>query len=101
MRQSSPISRGVCACLVLFLIVGSASIAGAHAVLVESSPKDEQVVEGSPEKITLKFDLVANELRQWVVVDPQGYETAVSLYNLSLQRQTDPKNFVIDHQRTL
>lgn len=56
---------------------------------------------GGTSKITLKFDLVANELRQWVVVDPQGYETAVSLYNLSLQRQTDPKNFVIDHQRTL
>ncbi|MDX3809336.1 outer-membrane lipoprotein carrier protein LolA [Bosea thiooxidans] len=56
---------------------------------------------GGTSKITLKFDLVANELRQWVVIDPQGYETAVSLYNLSLQRRADPKNFVIDHQRTL
>jgi outer membrane lipoprotein-sorting protein len=56
---------------------------------------------GGTSKITLKFDLVANELRQWVVIDPQGYETAVSLYNLSLQRRADPKNFVIDYQRTL
>lgn len=56
---------------------------------------------GGTSKITLKFDLAANELRQWVVVDPQGYETAVSLYNLSLQRRADPKNFVIDYQRTL
>lgn len=56
---------------------------------------------GGTSKITLKFDLAANELKQWVVVDPQGYETAVSLYNLSLQRQADPKNFVIDHQRRL
>lgn len=56
---------------------------------------------GGTSKITLKFDLVANELRQWVVIDPQGYETAISLYNLNTQRRPDPKNFVIDYQRTL
>ncbi|CAH1662951.1 Outer membrane lipoprotein-sorting protein [Hyphomicrobiales bacterium] len=56
---------------------------------------------GGTSKITLKFDLVANELRQWVVVDPQGYETSVSLYNLDTRRRPDPKNFVIDYQRTL
>lgn len=56
---------------------------------------------GGTSKITLKFDLAANELKQWVVVDPQGYETSVALYNLTLQRQTDPKNFVIDYQRRL
>lgn len=56
---------------------------------------------GGTSKITLKFDLVANELRQWVVIDPQGYETAVSLYNLDTQRRPDPKKFVIDYQRRL
>lgn len=56
---------------------------------------------GGTSKITLKFDLVANELRQWIVVDPQGYETSVSLYNLDTRRRPDPKNFVIDYQRTL
>ena len=56
---------------------------------------------GGTSKITLKFDLVANELRQWVVVDPQGYETAISLYNLDTQRRPDQKNFVIDYQRVL
>jgi outer membrane lipoprotein-sorting protein len=56
---------------------------------------------GGTSKITLKFDLVANELRQWVVVDPQGYETSVSLYNLDTRRRPDPKNFVIEYQRTL
>lgn len=56
---------------------------------------------GGTSKITLKFDLVANELRQWVVVDPQGYETAISLYNLDTRRRPDPKNFVINYQRTL
>lgn len=56
---------------------------------------------GGTSKITLKFDLVANELRQWIVVDPQGYETAISLYNLDTRRRPDPKYFVIDHQRAL
>lgn len=56
---------------------------------------------GGTSKITLKFDLVANELRQWVVVDPQGYETAISLYNLDTRRRPDPQNFVIDYQRRL
>jgi outer membrane lipoprotein-sorting protein len=56
---------------------------------------------GGTSKITLKFDLVANELRQWVVVDPQGYETSISLYNLDTRRRPDPTNFVIDYQRTL
>jgi outer membrane lipoprotein-sorting protein len=56
---------------------------------------------GGTSRITLKFDLVANELRQWVVVDPQGYETAISLYNLDTRRRPDPQNFVIDYQRKL
>jgi outer membrane lipoprotein-sorting protein len=56
---------------------------------------------GGTSKITLKYDLVANELRQWVVVDPQGYETAISLYNLDTRRRPDPQNFVIDYQRKL
>lgn len=56
---------------------------------------------GGTSKIALKFDLAANVLRQWVVVDPQGYETTVSLYNLDTQRRPDSKNFVIDYQRKL
>lgn len=56
---------------------------------------------GGTSKIALKFDLTANVLKQWVVVDPQGYETAVSLYNLDTQRRPDAKNFVIDYQRKL
>ena len=56
---------------------------------------------GGTSKITLKYDLIANVLKQWVVIDPQGYETSVALYNLDTQRRPDPKNFVIDYQRKL
>lgn len=62
---------------------------------------EDRTTLGGTSKITLKFDLVANELRQWIVVDPQGYETAISLYNLDTRRRPDPKYFVIDHQRAL
>ncbi|MCO5090522.1 outer membrane lipoprotein carrier protein LolA [Bosea sp. (in: a-proteobacteria)] len=62
---------------------------------------EDRTTLGGTSKITLKFDLVANELRQWVVVDPQGYETSISLYNLDTRRRPDPGNFVIDYQRTL
>lgn len=56
---------------------------------------------GGTSKITLNYDMAANELRQWVVIDPQGYETSVSLYNLDTQRRPDPKNFVINYERML
>lgn len=56
---------------------------------------------GGTSKITLNFDLAANELKQWVVIDPQGYETSVSLYNLVTQRRADPRNFVINYERVL
>lgn len=56
---------------------------------------------GGTSKITLNFDLAANELKQWVVIDPQGYETSVALYNLDTQRRPDPKNFVINYERML
>lgn len=56
---------------------------------------------GGTSKITLNYDLQANELRQWVVVDPQGYETSVSLYNLDTQRRADPGKFVINYERML
>jgi outer membrane lipoprotein-sorting protein len=56
---------------------------------------------GGTSKITLNYDLASNTLKQWVVVDPQGYETSVSLYNLDTQRRPDPKNFVINYERML
>lgn len=56
---------------------------------------------GGTSKITLTFDPVANVLRQWIVVDPQGYETSVAIYNLDTQRRPDPALFTIDQQRVI
>lgn len=56
---------------------------------------------GGTSKITLTYDPVANALRQWVVVDPQGYETTISVYNLDTQRKPDPGLFTIEYQKVI
>jgi outer membrane lipoprotein-sorting protein len=56
---------------------------------------------GGTSKITLTYDPVANALRQWVVVDPQGYETTISVYNLDTQRRPDPALFTIEYQKVI
>jgi len=40
-------------------------------------------------KITLVFDRRTYELHQWIVTDAQGYETAVSIYNIALNKPQD------------
>lgn len=39
---------------------------------------------GGTSKVTLVFDAKANVLRQWIVVDPQGYETSVALQDVNI-----------------
>lgn len=37
-----------------------------------------------------------NQLKQWTVTDPQGYDTTVAIYNLETGRKPDPSLFKID-----
>jgi outer membrane lipoprotein-sorting protein len=37
-----------------------------------------------------------NQLKQWTVTDPQGYDTTVAVYNLNTQKKPDPDLFRID-----
>ena len=55
---------------------------------------------GGASKIALLFDK-SQALRQWVVRDPQGYETTVTLSNLDMTRRPDPKLFTINYERLL
>ncbi len=66
---------------------------------VESEPdtltvylEDKQVF-GGPTKIKLMFDPKPFRLRQWLVTDPQGYETLVSLFNQDFKTKPDPNYF--------
>jgi outer membrane lipoprotein-sorting protein len=76
-------------------------------IRVQSTPElvrvalEDRSTLGGTSKITLTYDPVANTLRQWVVVDPQGYETTIAVYNLETQKRPDPALFVIDYQRQL
>jgi outer membrane lipoprotein-sorting protein len=37
-----------------------------------------------------------NQLKQWTVTDPQGYDTTVAVYNLDASKRLDPSMFKID-----
>jgi outer membrane lipoprotein-sorting protein len=56
---------------------------------------------GGTSRVKLFFDNRTFALKQWVVVDPQGYETAVSLKNLNTSSRLDPKLFDINYMRLL
>lgn len=49
---------------------------------------DDSATLGGTSKITLRYDSRANALKQWTIVDAQGYETSVTLSGLNVvQRQ--------------
>lgn len=58
---------------------------------VQTSPEgiitvrfDDSATFGGTSKITLRFDARANKLRQWTVLDPQGFETSVILSDVNV-----------------
>ncbi|QTL06086.1 outer-membrane lipoprotein carrier protein LolA [Aquabacter sp. L1I39] len=52
-------------------------------------------------KLLLLFDAKDYQLKQWIVTDPQGYDTSVAIRNLDYTRRPDPKLFVINFERML
>lgn len=48
---------------------------------------EDSATLGGTSKITLRFDARANALRQWTVIDAQGYETMVALSGLNVVRR--------------
>jgi outer membrane lipoprotein-sorting protein len=45
---------------------------------------DDSATMGGTSKITLRFDSRANALKQWTILDAQGYETTVVLSGINL-----------------
>jgi outer membrane lipoprotein-sorting protein len=52
---------------------------------------DDSATFGGTSRITLRFDARANALKQWSIVDSQGYETSVSLSNLNVTHKKDAR----------
>jgi outer membrane lipoprotein-sorting protein len=60
---------------------------------------EDSTTFGGTSRIRLIFDPKTFALQQWAVVDPQGYETLVSLYNTNVGAAPDPKLFQIPERR--
>lgn len=56
---------------------------------------------GGTSRITLNYDARNNVLREWIIVDPQGYETNVQVANLDTTRRPDPALFRINLERMI
>ena len=52
-------------------------------------------------RLMLMFDAKDLQLRQWIVTDPQGFDTTVAVYNLDTSKRLDPSLFRINYERFL
>ncbi|MGI3900916.1 MAG: LolA family protein [Janthinobacterium lividum] len=62
---------------------------------------EDHATFGGTSKIRLTFDRQPFALRQWTVVDPQGYETVVSLSDIDLATKPDDGQFKINTERMM
>jgi len=47
-------------------------------------------------RLMLMTSVKDNQLKQWTITDPQGYDTTVAVYNLDATKKPDPSMFRID-----
>jgi outer membrane lipoprotein-sorting protein len=52
-------------------------------------------------RLMLMFDAKDLQLKQWVITDPQGFDTTVAVYNLDTNKRPDPSLFRINYERVL
>jgi outer membrane lipoprotein-sorting protein len=57
--------------------------------------EERQALVGTS-RLMLMVGAKDNQLKQWTVTDPQGYDTTVAIYNLDTARKVDPGLFRID-----
>ncbi len=75
-------------------ILDVASSGGAATISIE-----DKATFGGTSRIKLTFDSQTSELKRWVVLDPQGFETLVTLSNLDLKRKPNPELFKINMEK--
>lgn len=89
-----------------FLLSKQVDLARDTRVLEAKSGPDQVYVRiedkatlGGTSRIQLYFDPKTFALTRWVVLDPQGFETRVSLAKVDLQSKPDPGLFQINYER--
>ena len=60
---------------------------------------EDKATFGGTSRLTLVFDAQTFALKQWTVIDPQGYETLVTLSNLDLKSRPPNDLFKINTDR--
>jgi outer membrane lipoprotein-sorting protein len=68
----------------------------ADELFISIMVEEKQALIGTS-RLMMMFDTKTLELRQWVVTDPQGFDTSVAVSNLDLSRRPDPSLFKIDY----
>jgi outer membrane lipoprotein-sorting protein len=68
----------------------------ADELFVSIVVEEKQALIGTS-RLMMMFDAKNLELRQWVVTDPQGYDTTIAVSNLDSSRRPDPNLFRIDY----
>jgi len=64
-----------------------------NAVTIEV---EDRAALGGTAHLTLVFDASTFALKQWMVIDAQGFQTVVTLFNVDLKTEPDPALFHID-----
>jgi outer membrane lipoprotein-sorting protein len=57
---------------------------------------EDKATLGGTAHLELIFDPVSFALKQWTVIDAQGFQTVVTLFNIDLKTKPDPELFHID-----
>jgi len=68
----------------------------ADELFVSIVVEEKQALIGTS-RLMMMFDAKSFELRQWVVTDPQGFDTTIAVSNLDSNRRPDPALFRIDY----
>ena len=60
---------------------------------------EDKAALGGSAHLTLVFDASTFALKQWTVIDAQGFQTVVTLFDVDLKTQPDPALFHIDENQ--
>src|SRR5215207_6709142 len=93
----------------LEVIADGSSVAVRDLKVTEVAPENDAVrvsledksTLGGTSKITLYFDKDVNDLTRCRILDPQGFQTTVSLANIERNKRVDQSLFTIDYQRII
>ncbi len=67
----------------------------ADDIFISVTIEEKQPLVGTS-RLMLMVGAKDNQLKQWTVTDPQGYDTTVAVYNLDATKKFDQKMFKID-----